>query len=91
MQKQMHAFFKGMVQGVGFRYSTERIARKFQVSGFVCNCEDGRVELMVEGEEEELQDFLKAITHSHLGMFIRDKQVEWKEFENRWQRFEVKA
>ncbi len=41
--------FSGMVQGVGFRYQTERVARSFDVTGYVRNTHDGHVEVVAEG------------------------------------------
>ena len=49
--------FSGHVQGVGFRYATRDVAAKFRVAGFVRNLPDGRVELVVEGREVELDRF----------------------------------
>lgn len=54
-------YFTGNVQGVGFRYTTQSIASKFAVTGFVRNLSDGRVEAVVEGAEPELDRFLRAI------------------------------
>jgi acylphosphatase len=48
-------FFSGRVQGVGFRYTAESIARGFPVAGWVRNLADGRVEMLLEGEAEALQ------------------------------------
>jgi acylphosphatase len=45
-----HLFYSGRVQGVGFRYTAQRIARSFAVTGWVRNLPDGRVELIVEGD-----------------------------------------
>lgn len=54
-------FFSGRVQGVGFRFTTEGIAARFAVSGFVRNLPDGRVELVAEGTAGELDRFQDAI------------------------------
>ena len=54
MKRQVHAFFSGTVQGVGFRYTAERLARRYPLTGYVRNLPDGRVELLAEGEEESL-------------------------------------
>ena len=58
----MHLNYHGRVQGVGFRYSTRNISRQFCVHGFVRNLTDGTVELVAQGESQELEAFLTAIT-----------------------------
>ena len=70
MAKQI--FYTGRVQGVGFRFSVKQLAKGFEVSGWVRNLPDGRVELQAMGEKEEVQDFLQEIQDSHLGGFIRE-------------------
>ena len=54
-------FFSGHVQGVGFRYSVLQIAREFDVAGFVSNLADGRVQLEVEGSEQDIATFVEAV------------------------------
>ncbi|NOY30858.1 MAG: acylphosphatase [Planctomycetes bacterium] len=53
--------YSGEVQGVGFRYTTRSLARGFDVAGYVRNLPDRRVELVVEGPEDQLDDFLAAV------------------------------
>lgn len=55
------AFFTGRVQGVGFRYSALQVAREFDVSGYVTNLPDGRVQLEVEGAPDQVAAFIAAI------------------------------
>lgn len=56
-----HCFFKGRVQGVGFRYTTRNLAISYDVTGFVRNLPDGRVELLAEGPEHEVSGFFSAV------------------------------
>jgi acylphosphatase len=65
-------FYEGNVQGVGFRYSVRQIAKGFDVTGSVRNLRDGRVELLVTGEEDELRAFLEAIGQSELHAHIKN-------------------
>jgi len=68
-------YYTGRVQGVGFRYTTQRIAGRFDVVGFVRNLADGRVELVAEGERHELAVFLDEI-RERLGQYIRDERID---------------
>ena len=47
----------GRVQGVGFRYFTWKEAERIGIKGTVRNCVDGSVEIVAEGNDEQLQDF----------------------------------
>lgn len=53
--------FSGRVQGVGFRRTAERLSQGFQVRGFVRNLPDGRVELCAEGQDEEVDGFIRKV------------------------------
>lgn len=66
-------YYTGHVQGVGFRYTTHSIARNHEVTGYVRNLPDGRVELVVEGDRHETDTFLEAI-RDRLGNHIRDER-----------------
>ena len=52
----------GEVQGVGFRYFTQRSAAKHQVRGYVRNLPDGRVEAWVQGNEKAVAEFTRDVT-----------------------------
>ncbi len=54
-------FFTGHVQGVGFRYSVLQVAKEFDVTGFVENLPDGRVQLEAEGSQAEVTAFVNAV------------------------------
>lgn len=66
--------FSGRVQGVGFRYTTQSIARRYPVSGFVRNLSDGTVELEAQGDGRSVDDFLAEIGRSFEGN-VRDRDV----------------
>jgi acylphosphatase len=80
--------FIGRVQGVGFRYSVQQLAEGFDVTGYVQNLPDGRVECGLRGEPRELEAMIKAIFDSHLKGFIKewdsvsvDPPPAWKGFQ----------
>jgi acylphosphatase len=62
--------YEGRVQGVGFRFSVKSITTGYDVVGSVKNLIDGRVELEIQGEESEVEEFLQAILDSHLRRHI---------------------
>ena len=70
---QASVFYSGRVQGVGFRYQVLQVAKQFEVSGFVRNLSDGRVQLEAEGQETEVKAFVEEV-RDQLSVFIR--QVE---------------
>lgn len=72
-----HVFYTGRVQGVGFRYSTKRIASGFDVTGWVKNLPDGRVELFSQAfDADEVEAFLEDIQRSSLGSHIKEREVK---------------
>jgi acylphosphatase len=62
------------VQGVGFRYTTQHLARSHPVTGYVRNLPDGRVEMVAEGDEKDLDALAQAIARQMEG-FIRETNV----------------
>lgn len=54
-------YFSGRVQGVGFRYTTLQVAKEFEVSGWVKNLIDGRVQLETEGAPHTVKAFITAL------------------------------
>jgi acylphosphatase len=87
----LQVFYEGNVQGVGFRWSVRHAAKGFDVTGWVRNLPDGRVELQANGGEEEVRAFLDNIAQSELRALIRkqtenrlDKPVTARGFEIRY-------
>ena len=57
-QKRIHLVVRGRVQGVFFRASTQREAKRLGLTGWVKNRPDGGVEIVAEGEEDQVKDLL---------------------------------
>ena len=89
MKKRLRAIFSGAVQGVGFRFTTERIARRFPVTGFVRNLSEGKVEVVAEGEEASVQEFLAGLREA-FSENIRGTETEWSEAAGEFKGFGIK-
>ena len=63
--------FSGQVQGVGFRYTVMRLAANREVTGFVRNLPDGRVQMNAEGASGEIDRLLDGIRDA-MGGYILD-------------------
>lgn len=82
-------FFGGHVQGVGFRYSVLQVARGFEVTGYVSNLADGRVQLEAEGSREEVDAFIAAVTEKMHG-YIRKVERSGRSRAAQFQGFTIK-
>jgi len=77
MKKQVHLFYSGRVQGVGFRFTARDTARDLGVTGWVKNLSNGQVEVVAEAEEKALEDFLARI-NQYFSRYIQDTNIEWQ-------------
>jgi len=89
-RRRVRVFYTGRVQGVGFRYTAREVACGYEVTGFVRNMADGRVELLAEGTEEELTAFVSGIGQSDLAGHIRQADVRWEDPTGEFKRFEIR-
>jgi len=88
-QTRFTAYFEGRVQGVGFRYSVERLSSDYDVTGFVRNEHDRSVTLLAEGKHDELIRFLNAVKTSHVGRYVNGITLRWGKASNDFQSFSV--
>lgn len=90
MKKRLHIYFLGMVQGVGFRFTAERVALDLNLKGWVRNLFDSRVEVICEGEESDLVDFLRKMKNGPMKNYITSTQVTWQEATGEFVDFEIR-
>ncbi|MFA5100145.1 MAG: acylphosphatase [Candidatus Omnitrophota bacterium] len=76
MDQRVHAVFIGSVQGVGFRFTAERIAQESGVCGWVKNLRNGNVEVIAEAPKEVLVQFLERLKDKFAGS-IDSVDVIW--------------
>ena len=89
MKKRVHIYYSGSVQGVGFRYSVQRIAEGLNLRGWVRNLDDGSVEISAEGDEGVLNNFIAQID-SNFKLFIKDKQTNWEPATGEFRDFSIR-
>lgn len=90
MKQRAHVFYSGRVQGVGFRMTAEDLANSLGIVGWVKNLRDRRVELVVEGEEDTLREFLEAIRTGAMKNFIQQAEVSWSNASDTFNKFEIR-
>lgn len=88
--KRVHVFYAGRVQGVGFRITAEETAHALGIVGWVKNLRDGRVELIAEAEEIQLNHFLEAVRTGPMRNFIQRIDVTWSYASNTFDEFEIR-
>ncbi len=76
MKVQAHVYFSGIVQGVGFRYTTHRFACDLGLSGWVKNLSDGRVEMIAQGPQEKVEALIKEL-ELHFSGSIQQTDVSY--------------
>lgn len=82
-------YFSGQVQGVGFRYTAQNLALRYDVRGFVRNLPDGRVELVMEGPDFEMERLMEDIKDRMSG-YIHDVVVQESPATGEFQRFSIR-
>ena len=87
--KRMRVRFEGRVQGVGFRYTVASLSSSYSVTGYVRNEFDGSVEVIAEGTEATLFEFLDAILQSGLKRYITNHSIDWFPAKNEFSCFGV--
>lgn len=87
--QQLKATVRGRVQGVSFRYATQRRAIELGVKGWVRNAQDGSVELIAEGSRGTLEQFLEFLHQGPRFAQVEAVEVSWQEASGEFQRFQI--
>ena len=75
-KEQRTIVFSGDVQGVGFRYTACRVAARYEIGGYVRNLRDGRVEVLAEGKEAEVDAFVAELSEAMRGYIRQQTQTK---------------
>ena len=87
-QTAKHILFSGQVQGVGFRYTANRIAARYNLTGFVCNLPDGDVEMLAQGAEQDIDNCIAEIQDCFSG-YVRDTRISRLPPDSRYTNFRI--
>jgi len=84
-----HVHVSGLVQGVFFRYATQREARQWSVSGWVRNLPDGSVEAIFEGERDKVVKMIEFVKVGPLGSRVDSVEVNWEKWSGQFDGFRI--
>ena len=85
-----HLFISGVVQGVSYRASTQEQARQRGVVGWVRNLQDGRVEAVLQGPKEKVDDLIRWCHQGPPAAKVDKVGVAWEKVADEFQRFDVR-
>lgn len=85
MKKRYLIIYKGQVQGVGFRFTVQQLANKYNLTGFVYNEDDGSVRVEIQGNNNDIDAFIKESLQNRGFIDIEDyalKQIDVDEYDS---------
>ena len=85
-----HVFVSGQVQGVFFRQRTRWLAESLDVSGWVRNLPDGRVEAIFEGEEDAVKALVEFCHHGPSYAIVTGVDVSWESYRGEFSGFKTR-
>lgn len=80
----------GLVQGVNFRYFVLRHARSMGLTGYVRNLLERAVEVVAEGDRDDLERLLREVEGGPRGARVERVDANWTEYSGAYSRFEVR-
>jgi acylphosphatase len=75
--ESIHLIIEGRVQGVGFRYFIKDLANSLSITGWVRNLQEGKVEILAEGDKSDLQFLIDQARTGPRGSLVSNVHVEW--------------
>jgi acylphosphatase len=80
----------GRVQGVGYRYFTEKAAATLGIKGWSMNLQDGRVMLYIEADRSAFDMFIRELNEGPHMSDVTDVSVKYRPYEGRYQSFSIR-
>lgn len=91
MNERLHAFVRGDVQGVSFRWFAALEAHRFGLTGWVRNLRDGRVEVLAEGGRIDLDALVEKLRRGPRAARVDDVDLTWEEATGEFPDFTIEA
>jgi len=88
-EKRLQVTVRGRVQGVFFRSSTQREARRLGLTGWVANRRDMSVEVLAEGDEDELRELLNFCNRGPSAARVEKVDVRWRKYSGEFSDFRI--
>jgi acylphosphatase len=89
--KRIHLVIRGRVQGVYYRASAVREAKRLGLTGWVKNRPDNGVELVAEGEEDQVKDFLAWAQHGPSTARVDKIDTRWRSYTGEFASFTIEG
>jgi acylphosphatase len=87
--KRIQMVVRGRVQGVFFRASAQREARQLGLTGWVKNRPDGSVEIVAEGEEDQVKDLLAWAQNGPTTARVDKVETKWRSYTGEFSDFRI--
>jgi acylphosphatase len=90
VKTRAHVIVTGKVQGVFYRAETASRAKQFNITGWIRNLPDGRVEAIFEGEENNVQKIIDFCRKGPPNAYVTDVDVRWDEWKGEFEGFLIR-
>jgi len=90
MKTRIHVFVSGVVQGVFFRTTTRRVAKILGIKGWVKNLPDGRVEVVAEGENENIDKLIEFLKQGPSTARVDNLDVKPEDYRGEFEDFTIR-
>ncbi|MFP3132838.1 MAG: acylphosphatase [Nitrososphaeria archaeon] len=87
MKARAEIIVEGLVQGVGYRAFAKRVADKLGLKGYAENLPDGTVKIIVEGEKDQIEDFIEECRRGPPLSEVENLEVKWEQYKGEFDSF----
>ena len=89
-KKRIHLLISGRVQGIFFRSQAKEKARELGLTGWICNLADGRVEAVIEGNKEKVEEITDWARSGPVLAKIEKIKMKEEEYQGEFKNFEIR-